>query len=58
MVDSPRKQKTNRQDKQAERIRQILRDAGYDIRLNTMNRVRYTADDGHEFYFEVEELET
>ena len=65
MGDSPQKQKENRQNEQAERIRQMLRDAavagvpaaaGLTVSANTQNRVRYTMG-GREFYFEVEELE-
>ena len=56
MGDSPQKQKENRQNAEAERIRQMLRDAGLTVSVNTQNRVRYTMG-GREFYFEVEELE-
>jgi hypothetical protein len=56
MDDSP--QKANRENAEAERIKQLLRDAGCGVALTRLNRVRYTTKDGRECYFEVEELET
>lgn len=57
MTDSPAKEREKRQDDKAAVIRKILADAGYHVSANTQNRVRFSDTTGHDFYFEVEELE-
>jgi hypothetical protein len=56
VAESPAKTRERHQDEQAAVIRKLLADAGYDVRVNTQNRVRYTDAEGNEFYFEIEEM--